>query len=83
MALFITHSTPRVTTEQAATPLHRFLRDYFNTTNAMPSVRQIMRYTGYRSTSSVYKELRMLERMGKIRKLRRGAVELTNSYERS
>lgn len=46
--------------------LHRFLKNYQNTAGALPTVRQIMRYLGFRSTNSVYKHLKALERAGRL-----------------
>lgn len=46
----------------------RFMRDYFRTTSSMPTIREIMRYLGFRSTNSVYKQIKKLEACGAVRK---------------
>lgn len=59
--------------------VHRFLRDYFNTTGYAPTVRQIMRYMGLGSTNSVYKHLKKLEREGRISRTSTGKIILGES----
>lgn len=59
--------------------VHRFLRDYFNTTGSTPTVRQIMRYMGLGSTNSVYKHLKKLEHDGKISRTTTGKIILGES----
>lgn len=57
-------SAPRNETDQ----VHRFLKDYHNTTGVFPTVRQIMRYLGLKSTNSVYKHLKKLELRGEVQR---------------
>lgn len=63
----LTQSTERVL---------RFMRDYFRTTSNMPTIREIMRYLGFRSTNSVYKQIKKLEACGAVRKVDGGKLQL-------
>lgn len=63
----LSHSTDRVL---------RFMRDYFRTTSSMPTIREIMRYLGFRSTNSVYKQIKKLEACGAVRKTPMGKLQL-------
>ncbi|PIV90521.1 hypothetical protein COW46_03345 [Candidatus Gracilibacteria bacterium CG17_big_fil_post_rev_8_21_14_2_50_48_13] len=63
----LTQSTERVL---------RFMRDYFRTTSNMPTIREIMRYLGFRSTNSVYKQIKKLEACGAVRKTTGGKLQL-------
>lgn len=54
----------------------RFIRDYFRTAESMPTVREIMRYMGFRSTNAVYKHIQKLQKEGKICKNARGRLAL-------
>lgn len=63
----LTQSTDRVL---------RFMRDYFRTTSSMPTIREIMRYLGFRSTNSVYKQIKKLEACGAVRKTTGGKLQL-------
>lgn len=57
----------------------RFIQDYFNTTRSTPTIREIMRYLGFRSTNSVYKQLKKLEEAGMIQKNSAGRLILPSS----
>jgi len=52
----------------------RFIKDYFKTTNSMPTIREIMRYVGFRSTNSVYKQIKKLEEAGELYKKPNGRI---------
>lgn len=54
----------------------RFIKDYVRTTNTTPTIREIMRYVGFRSTNSVYKQLKKLEEAGVIHKASNGRIQL-------
>jgi repressor LexA len=54
-----------------------FLVDFIGQTGYPPSIRQIGEHTGLASTSSVYADLRRLERLGLIRREREQARAIT------
>lgn len=58
----------------------RFIQDYFNTTRSTPTIREIMRYLGFRSTNSVYKQLKKLEEAGMIKKTASGRLLLPSAH---
>jgi len=57
----------------------RFIKDYFNTTSTTPTIREIMRYLGFRSTNSVYKQLKKLEEAGMVQKTTSGRLVLPST----